>query len=207
MFDLMAKATVVFVVAPLGVSLIFMLSAMSILVGFMSGDTNALGQVANQLKDGFSHLASLTPAFLTSVAHSTVYLISAIIVTSPLTWLALGRQNGRANLQIPQLSRQSWIEYYSPLDPVSVGTAANRLATTVRVYNLEGLKIWREHTAYFRNDREVLPDLTRRLGRIVNLDLPGPEFAHASSRLRRLSVTLVEYLPTIAGAIVGLFAK
>ena len=138
------------------------------------------------------------------LAQNADLLTVAVVLAVPAFAVTL-RAERRRRL-IPPVPRDRWIEYCSPLDPVSLGTRPGEHATFVRVVNLRGLQVFREHTSYFANDRELLPDLCERLSGWMSIALPGRADATPIPRESRTVTRLVLAAPsilTIFGFLVG----
>jgi hypothetical protein len=138
--------------------------------------------------------------------------------SAPLVGLALGLAlpslvvtffagAGRRRRLTPLLSVDRWIEYFSPLDPVSLGTRGGNHATIVRVVNLHGLNIFTEHSAYFTNDRGVLPDLCQRLGHWLSVKLPSEADAAPDLPRRRVITRLVLAAPSMVTMLIYLAGR
>ena len=72
-------------------------------------------------------------------------------------------------IRLPGLDKSNWLEFYSPLDPVSVGVAANTESTRIRSQNPTTWRIWREHNSYFHPDSTCVAILAERLARLGDL--------------------------------------
>jgi hypothetical protein len=197
LFDLLAIATLVLMfglICVLGVALFI---TDSIDEGF--GHAFALVMEASADLRSTTLWERAFDAFVAYANHALVFSVLAAVSLYATMSLIFGRRRrgaprGRSAVELPGLPRARWYEFYSPLDPVSVGTPANRFATTVRVQNPTAWRLWQEHSGYLTEKSEVLPTLARLLGSVDGLKLLGrdPPITRSYWALaRRAGVTLL----------------
>lgn len=144
-----------------------------------------------------SQLAGRAPGFWTNLqdTFTELFVRDAISLLFAFVIFRIGRMFvpvprvvRSEDLAIRGLPREKWVEIYSPLDPVSVGTAANRSATRVRVFNPAGWRIWNEHSSYFRPGSPAVSAIGSRLAAMEGF-LAGPVRPHRSaSRLFKWAI-------------------
>lgn len=181
------------------VALLVAATAFSLLDYLLGGAPPSISSIYRPTK-GFGTSIAAIPGHLyepviRSLAYGVVALVPLIVT---YTWFFKGAGFSAESTGLPGLSSRYWIEYYSPLDFVAVGTAANKSATAVRVLNPTGWRVWNEHGSYFRNTQQVLPDLCNRLLSLANgadVTAVPPDEAHWQQRAR---VSAVEALPAVA---------
>jgi pimeloyl-ACP methyl ester carboxylesterase len=144
----------------------------SVLAGGISGAVNFAETVRNTGLD----LPSALDRVLGLLFEQSVYFLVSLVLAAPLLWLMSkfyirGRLTPGPSLALPNLPPDRWYEFYSPLDPVCIGTPVNKYATRIRVHNPTGWRIWREHGDYFAPGSVVVPRLSSLLGSVDRLDL------------------------------------
>lgn len=184
------------------------LSLLQLLLALSSRDSQTVGELAI----GWWELLKALPVAARNwgevlVQYGTEFAVASLLLS---VVLATTRRNlGAPSLaksdamRIPGLDRSNWYEFYSPLDPVSVGTPTNRCATAVRVDNGTGWAFWREHGAYFDRTSPVVPHVTALLAQVVGLENPRP--GGPSPKSGRMRPLLVELVATVAWLILYLF--
>jgi hypothetical protein len=134
--------------------------------------------------------------------HSIVFFVLAVILVALVSLVFVGRvsflRRRNSELEIAGLDRDLWYEFYSPLDPVCIGTPANRFATSVRVHNPVGFRIWREHGAYCHPKSTALAEIGRIALKLSALEVPTVQAKREKSRWLNLRVAAVSVIPVFA---------
>ncbi len=151
---------------------------------FLEGGLLALGWAQSDsdawrvLQDDASRIIAILPEASRVWTERTleVYIVLClnILAAFALFWITRSVWGGpklmrKNELRLPGLNKTNWLEFYSPLDPVSVGVAANTQATRIRSQNPTAWRIWREHNAYFHPDSICVAVLAERLAKLGNL--------------------------------------
>jgi hypothetical protein len=162
------------------------------------------GTVSHEVAHLLSALASRVAG---DVATNGRLVTIGILLALPSLAATLFVGGARRRDLAPPVERNRWIEYYSPLDPVSLGTRRSKHATVVRVVNWPRGRLFDEHTSYFINDRNVLPDLCQRLGSWLSIRLPTGSDAAPEPHWRRMKTWLVLGAPSVLTMIAFLFGR
>ena len=191
----------VLAVATLLLLLVFaaLLAGLLLITDSLAEGTHKAADLLRTSSQGLRDEALLRRAFIlleNDVAHALIMSAFAGCFLLVTIRLLFGRRSqdapkGRSAVELPGLPRDRWYEFYSPLDPVSIGTPANEFATTYRVQNPTSWRIWREHTGYLEQGGPVLPllaDLLATVGEVVLGHGSTKRSSSWSGRVRRLGV-------------------
>jgi hypothetical protein len=133
-------------------------------------------------------------ALIFSVLATFAVALVSLVLVGQLSFL----RRRTAELEIAGLESNRWFEFYSPLDPVCIGTPANRFATAFRVHNPVGWRLWREHGAYCHPKSSVLAELGRLVAELGGAHVTVRDGDSRRPRWYRLRVAAISMVPVIA---------